>query len=87
MKDKSTLIACLVITFIVGVFIGYTLTAIYAKDAFEKEIVVKVTPIGQQHHPYTNKHFTGVLNRQKFTVVFKNGNQVSDSWEGYAYSE
>ncbi len=85
MKDKSTFISYLIIVFLAGIFIGYTLTVIYAKDVFRKEYTVKVTPMGISAFYNSDSIRYGRILRQEFKVVFKNGVQVSDSWEGYAY--
>ena len=84
-KDYYTFIAILVITFIVGIFVGYTLTAVYAKDVFNKEVIVSVSPYGWTYNPYTNIRQKGRIDRQDFKVIFKNNIQRNDEWIGYTY--
>ncbi len=86
MKDKSTFISYLIIVFCAGVFIGYVLTKIYSKKTFEKEIVVKIQPMGYSHYPYPpyNHYFT-TLPYEKHRIIIKNGNVVKVERLGYAY--
>ncbi len=84
-RDYYTFIAILVITFIAGMFIGYTLTVVYAKDVFNKEVIVSVSPHGWTYNPYTNIRQKGRIDRQDFKIVFKNSIQLNDEWIGYTY--
>ena len=86
--NRTDFISKIIIAFCAGVFVGFILTAIYVKNAFEKELVVKVQPMGYSHYPYPPyQHFFTTLPYELHDVKIKNGNVVKVERLGYAYSE
>ena len=83
--EYSTILIFTIIIFIAGMFTGYILTMVYAKDVFNKEIVVSVSPHGWTYNPYTNIRQKGRIDRQDFKIIFKNNIQRNDEWLGYTY--
>ena len=83
--NRTDFISYIVIALCTGIFIGFILTSIYVKNVFKDEITVSVSPQGNLHDPYTNEHYTGRIDRQRFKIYFRNGNQTNDEFLGYSY--
>ena len=84
---KTDALSYIVMAFCVGMFVSFILTAVYVKDVFNDEIIVKVTPYGIARFYNSGDLKYGSIDRQEFKVVFKNGVQVFDERIGYAYKD
>ncbi len=84
--DYPTIIICLVVFFIAGMFAGYVLAEIYDTQPFEHEYVVKVQPMGYYPYPYRpNKIYFTTLPYENHRVNIKNGVVVRVERLGYSF--